>query len=179
LTENAVDNQIRLALAADDPAALELIWDRYARDLLVYLQALLCSRSDAEETLQEVFVKLVRKRRHLAKAVNLRAYLFQIARHEAATSAKRRRRQPADAEPWLVAAEAVTYDQGVADDLARALAALPQEQRAVIVLKVYRDQTFQQISEVLGISQNTAASRYRYGMDKLRILLRSWSHESQ
>ena len=169
-----MDNPIRLALAADDPAAVELIWDRYARDLLAYLQSVLCSRTDAEEALQEVFVRLVRKRRHLVKARNLRAYLFQIARHEAATCAKKRRRQPVDAAPWLVAAEGIAPDQDLADDLAKALAALPDEQRTVIILKVYQGQTFQEISETLGISQNTAASRYRYGMEKLRTLLRSW-----
>jgi len=174
LDEKAVDNPIRLALAADDPAAVELIWDRYARDLLAYLQSVLCSRTDAEEALQEVFVRLVRKRRHLVKARNLRAYLFQIARHEAATCAKKRRRQPVDAAPWLVAAEGIAPDQDLADDLAKALAALPDEQRTVIILKVYQGQTFQEISETLGISQNTAASRYRYGMEKLRTLLRSW-----
>lgn len=174
MDENAVDNPIRLALAADDPVAVELIWDRYASDLLAYLQAVLCSRIDAEETLQEVFIRLVRKRRHLAKARNLRAYLFQIARHEAATYARRRRRQPVDAASWLVAAEGIAADQDLADDLAKALGGLPQEQRTVIVMKVYQDQTFQEISAVLGISPNTAASRYRYGMEKLRTLLRSY-----
>jgi RNA polymerase sigma-70 factor (ECF subfamily) len=174
LDENAVDNPIRLALAVDDPVAVELIWDRYASDLLAYLQAVLCSRIDAEETLQEVFIRLVRKRWHLAKARNLRAYLFQIARHEAATYARRRRRQPVDAASWLVAAEGIAADQDLADDLAEALGGLPQEQRTVIVMKVYQDQTFQEISAVLGISPNTAASRYRYGMEKLRTLLRSY-----
>jgi len=169
-----VDNPIRLALAVDDPVAVELIWDRYASDLLAYLQAVLCSRIDAEETLQEVFIRLVRKRWHLAKARNLRAYLFQIARHEAATYARRRRRQPVDAASWLVAAEGIAADQDLADDLAEALGGLPQEQRTVIVMKVYQDQTFQEISAVLGISPNTAASRYRYGMEKLRTLLRSY-----
>jgi len=174
LDENTVDNPIRLALAADDPAAVELIWDRYTTDLLAYLQALLCSRTDAEEALQEVFVRVVRKRRHLAKARNLRAYLFQIARHEAATFAKRRSKEPMIPDPWLVAVEEITSDQDLAEDLTKALAGLPQEQRAVIVLKVYQDRTFQEIAESLGISQNTAASRYRYGMEKLRTLLRSY-----
>jgi RNA polymerase sigma-70 factor, ECF subfamily len=174
LGDEAEDNPIRLALAADDPAAVELIWDRYACDLLAYLQAMLGSRTDAEEALQEVFVRVVRKRRHLAKARNLRAYLYQIARHEAATYARKRGRQPTEAVSWLVRGEGIANDQDLADDLARALAVLPQEQRSVIVLKVYRGQTFQEVSEALGISPNTAASRYRYGMEKLRTLLRSW-----
>ena len=116
MDESTADNQIRLALAADDPGAVERIWDRYARDLLAYLQAVLCSRVDAEETLQEVFVRLVRSRGHLAQARCLRAYLFQIARHEAATFAKRRRSYPVQPGPWLVAGDAGGQEQGLAED---------------------------------------------------------------
>jgi RNA polymerase sigma-70 factor (ECF subfamily) len=55
--------------------------------------------------------------------------------------------------------------------LQAALASLPRPQREVIVMKIYRQKTFLEISRLLGISQNTAASRYRYGMEKLRTLL--------
>ena len=53
----------------------------------------------------------------------------------------------------------------------RSVKAVNPEQRAVIVLKIYRDRTFKQIAELLGLSQNTAASRYRYGIQRLRSLL--------
>jgi RNA polymerase sigma-70 factor, ECF subfamily len=49
-----------------------------------------------------------------------------------------------------------------------ALAALPAEQREIVHLKVFEDQTFQQIAALLGIPLNTAASRYRYALDKMR-----------
>ena len=54
----------------------------------------------------------------------------------------------------------------------RALADLPSEQRAVVHLKLWENLTFEQIAEALDISPNTAASRYRYGVDKLRDQLR-------
>jgi RNA polymerase sigma-70 factor (ECF subfamily) len=50
----------------------------------------------------------------------------------------------------------------------RALAALPLEQREVIALKVDAGLTFAEIAEVTGVSPNTAASRYRYALEKLR-----------
>jgi len=52
-----------------------------------------------------------------------------------------------------------------------ALRTLPAEQREVIVMKIWGEQTFEAISKALGISQNTAASRYRYGMNNLRKIL--------
>ena len=56
--------------------------------------------------------------------------------------------------------------------LADALAELPAEQRAVVHLKFWEGLTFEQIAEALDIPLNTAASRYRYGLDKLREWLR-------
>jgi DNA-directed RNA polymerase specialized sigma24 family protein len=64
----------------DDPSALEMIWERYAPDMLGYLTGLHCSRHDAEDTLQEVFVTIARKRESVAKARFLKPYLFQLAR---------------------------------------------------------------------------------------------------
>ena len=53
-----------------------------------------------------------------------------------------------------------------------ALGELPEEQRAVVHLKLWEGLTFEQIAAALDISPNTAASRYRYGLDKLRERLR-------
>ncbi|RYD24670.1 MAG: hypothetical protein EOP86_28320, partial [Verrucomicrobiaceae bacterium] len=52
------------------------------------------------------------------------------------------------------------------------LMALPEEQRAVVHLKLWEDLTFARIAEVLGIPANTAASRYRYAMQKMRQALK-------
>ena len=56
--------------------------------------------------------------------------------------------------------------------LSAALGELPADQRAVVHLKLWEGLTFEQIAELLGIPLNTAASRYRYGLDKLRERLR-------
>jgi RNA polymerase sigma-70 factor (ECF subfamily) len=56
--------------------------------------------------------------------------------------------------------------------LSNALGELPAEQRAVVHLKLWEGLTFETIAETLGLSPNTAASRYRYGLDKLRARLR-------
>ena len=56
--------------------------------------------------------------------------------------------------------------------LSAALGELVSEQRTVVHLKLWERLTFEQIAELLGIPPNTAASRYRYGLDKLRHRLR-------
>jgi RNA polymerase sigma-70 factor (ECF subfamily) len=57
-------------------------------------------------------------------------------------------------------------------ELADALGELPADQRAVVHLKLWSGLTFERIAEVLEVPLNTAASRYRYGLDKLRARLR-------
>jgi len=56
----------------------------------------------------------------------------------------------------------------VVASLSNALQDLPDHQREVVVLKLWGDQTYEQIGELLSISPNTAASRYRYGLEKLK-----------
>jgi len=77
------------------------------------------------------------------------------------------------AEPEKIFAPASDPDEAAfRDELSTALAELPAEQRAVVHLKLWEGLTFEQIAEALGIPPNTAASRYRYGLDKLRERLR-------
>jgi len=175
LEKHPADESIRAALAGGDPAAVELLWDRYACDLLALLQSILCSRHDAEDVLQTLFVRIVQKRRALAKARCLDAYVYRMARNEAATYVRGRRRRDgrkARSDGWLVPRESDRRRYDLTEQMQVALNRLPRRQREVVVLKTYRDKTFAEIGRLLGVSLNTAASRYRYGMERLRGLLK-------
>lgn len=169
------DAAIRAALAADDDRALDLVWDQYGGALFGLVASIVRSRHDAEEVQQEVFIKIARQRQRLLAAGNLRAYLYGMARNEALSwlRAPARREVPADpADFWLVPAVDSAPDEEAAAGVNHALNDLPEEQRTVVFLKIYHDQTFVEIGAALKISLNTAASRYRYALDKLRTLLR-------
>ncbi len=188
MDKRAAEELIRAALRRDDPAACELLWDRYAGEVFALLQAVLCSRHDAEDVLQTIFVRIVRKRRYLAAARCLDAYVYQIARNEATSFLRRHRRErllTPDASPWLVGdpkreesrlgtlpAEPADGGRETAEALQAALTRLPPLQREIVVLKTYQDKTFREIAEMLDLSLNTVASRYRYGMEKLRAWLK-------
>lgn len=174
----AAEDPIRAALTRDDPVAVELIWDRYAAGLFAFLAGTLCSKHDAEDVLQAVFVRIVRKRRHLAKARCLDAYVCGIARNEAVSFLRRRRRKPVatlEDDAWLTAPDSGKPGAELIEELQAALTRLPQAQREVVVLKVYQDKTFREIAKLLDVSLNTAASRYRYAMERLRTLLKESS----
>jgi RNA polymerase sigma factor (sigma-70 family) len=178
LDKTTRDKAIQTAVASGDPVALEWLWDDYAGDLFAFLCSFLGCRTDAEDCLQQVFTKLVQKSNRLCQARNLKAYLFQMARNEARTLLRRRprrARQNLDTD-WLVVKNSQnTFD--LRDQMAWALNTLPEKQRTVLVLKLYRERTFLEISRMLGLSQNTVASQYRYGLAKLRNLLKEEIHE--
>ena len=168
-----IDNQIRRQLANGDSSAIDKIWEQYASDLFGYMISILCSRQDAEDVLQAVFIKIAQHRQSVAKAQSLKAYLFRIGRNEALNSIKRRHRQKAlEAEAAWLQVNNTENKEYASKQLVAALASLPEEQRTVIVLKTYRKKTFREIAERLDLSENTTASRYRYGIEKLRILMR-------
>src|SRR5947209_19856301 len=79
-------------LARGEPAAFAELYDRCGDRCHHYLSAYLGSRDAADDVLQETFVRLVRGRGRLAKVDNLVAYVFTVARNEAAPHAGRRAR---------------------------------------------------------------------------------------
>jgi RNA polymerase sigma factor (sigma-70 family) len=78
---------------------------------------------------------------------------------------------------WLVPVGPAAPDEHRIQELAAGLAELPEKQRSVLVLKFYRDKTFREIGLLLGISENTAASCFRYGIEKLRQALMEGQNE--
>jgi RNA polymerase sigma-70 factor (ECF subfamily) len=165
------EKAIRAALRARDPRAVAMIWDAFAADLLAVLQGLLCHQENAEDCLQRLFVKIVGNPAAPAGARRLRAYLVRMARNEAYDWIRRHRKRPSGPlldEPWLAAA---SEDRDLAEQIAGGLERLPEQQRLVLILKVYRDKTFAQIGAMLKCSPHTAASRYRYGLRKMKTIL--------
>ena len=141
-----------------------------------YLALRLGSPDDAEDVLQEVFYRLARYSLRLRLVRNLRAFVFRIARNEANRYLRRKIRNEHVAGPTSAFAESFcrTYASPKEEDdrtIAEALAQIPKNQREVIVLKALEGMTFKEIAMAFGESINTVASRYRYGIEKLRQLL--------
>jgi len=154
------------------------LYDAHAAALFAFLLNLTRDEADTRDLLQEIFVKLAREPARLAGVRVERAFLVQLA-HNAAIDLLRRRgtrertKENFAAEMISPFAPATEPDEEMfRQALAAALAALPAEQRAVVHLKLWGDLTFAEIAAALEITPNTAASRYRYGLDKLRDQLR-------
>ena len=155
---------------------LERIYDAHASGLFHYLVSFTKTEADAHDLLQELFIKLARG---VAMDVQSeKAFLFRLA-HNLAIDWLRRRKVRWDSEERLLAElDAAPQDAENPDtalltrSFAEAMQTLPDEQRTILQLKLWDGLTFEEIAEAQGIPLNTAASRYRYGLEKLRALLR-------
>jgi len=157
---------------------IERLYDGHAQSLFAFLLNLTRDEADTRDLLQDIFVKLAREPKLLAGVRDQRAFLIRLA-HNAAIDLMRRRgardrtKENFAAEKTSPFAPADDPDETFfRNELSAALAGLPPEQRAVAHLKLWEGLTFEEIAAALDISPNTAASRYRYGLDKLRDRLR-------
>jgi RNA polymerase sigma factor (sigma-70 family) len=147
-------------------AEIELLYRQHGSALLLFAVAITGERSRAQDVIHHVFLNLIEKR-SLDRATDKKAYLFASVRNAALNEGKLRERTvPLDCDSaWF---DPPDRDYMGEQNLRRALAALPNDQREVVVLHIWGELTFSQISELLSISSNTAASRYRYALAKLR-----------
>lgn len=161
-----------------DPLDLESLYHAHAPVLFAFVLNLSRNESDTHDILQELFVKLSKNPSLLGGIDNPRAFLLKIVYRLALDHFRRHQTREKYTETFAEAQTGVfapSPDPDIAtfrQALSSALAGLPLEQRAVVHLKLWEDCTFEHIAGVLEISPNTAASRYRYGLDKLRSLLR-------
>ncbi|HUE37195.1 MAG TPA: sigma-70 family RNA polymerase sigma factor [Candidatus Acidoferrum sp.] len=157
---------------------IERLYDEHAPSLFAFLLNFTRDENDTRDLLQELFVKIAREPALLENASNERAFLIRLAHNRAIDLIRRRDVRERTKENFIaerVCLFAPANDPDVKffrEELAEALGELPEDQRAVMHLKLWEQLTFGEISEVLEISPNTAASRYRYGLDKLRERLR-------
>ncbi len=159
------------------PDWLAGVYDAHGPGLFRYALMILADHAAAEDVVQQVFARLAR-RPAAAPPIDAEArYLRRAVRHECFSRLRARRREATyrvDARrPLIEAADprASRSDERLA--IEAALDALPPEQREVVHLKVFDGRTFEEIAAITGVTINTAASRYRYALEKLRAALGS------
>lgn len=154
---------------------LERIHEEHLTAMYRHGLSLLRDEAAVRDLLQDVFLKLAEGRANLGEMESERAYLLRMVHHGAIDRMRRDkvRRDHAEKKPEEIFLSSPDPDrEAFRRQLEMALGQLPPEQREVVVLKLWEERTFDEISQICGIPLNTAASRYRYALDKLRSFLR-------
>ena len=171
------DKWLSLRFKQGSKTAFSRIYKRYRDDLLRLATSLLNEKPQAEDVVHEAFIALVEARESFRITGNLKGYLITSVVNRARNLNRnlnnrqrlhpdpnyldRRQQRP---DEWALCSE--QYDR-----LRQALAGLPYDQREVIALHIRGQLTFQDIAQMQKVSIKTVQSRYRYGLNKLRVLL--------
>ena len=151
----------------------ENLYTKKAAELVLYGRALGLSHSEAEDVLQETFVALLQKTETPLMAEHYCVRSFRNRARNYRRSLWRRLTRELESHRWFEK----NPEHPAERDAMRCLERLPVEQREVIVLKIWHGYTFEEIGGLLDIPANTAAGRYRYSLQKMKLFLESASYE--
>jgi RNA polymerase sigma-70 factor, ECF subfamily len=152
----------------------EKFYDAKSKGLILYGRALGLSHGEAEDVLQETFLALMqmpefpREPEHYC----LRSFRNRALNHK--RSLWRRLTRELESQRWFEKSPGESPAERAAMNC---LAELPAEQRETVVLKIWNQLTFEEIGGLLEISPNTAAGRYRYGLQKIKFQLEGANYE--
>ena len=146
-----------------DRDSVRQLYEQHARGLLAYACTFVTSFATAEDVLHQVFERLLRG--DLAITAAPVAYLYRAIRNASLNKIRDRAGEVDFDEGWLDSPAGMEH---TAVELQSALRELPEQQREVILLHVWGKMSFEEVASALEIPPNTAASRYRYGLSKLR-----------
>jgi RNA polymerase sigma-70 factor (ECF subfamily) len=173
------DRQLIERLRQGDPQALRACYEMYKDTLLTTAACMLGNVSAGKDCLHDVFVQFASNVRKLGIAENLKGYLTTCIANRARDMLRQRARQNWAMDKIAQETEHDTTpppqptDSDQTNKVYRALGEIPDQQREVITLHLHGDMTFKEIARSQKASINTIQSRYRYGLDKLRQLLRT------
>ena len=150
-------------------AHVKELYEKHGDALAAYACCCGLDFAAAEDAVQQVFLKLLRGDTSAPRMPV--AYLYRSVRNASLNLQRNRRHEtgPFEQEKWFV------RDQGAPEEvlaLQAALSELPEEQREVVFLRMWSGLTLREIADATKMPMNTAASRYRYALEKLREKLK-------
>jgi RNA polymerase sigma-70 factor (ECF subfamily) len=161
-----------------DPDAWQALVRAHEKQVYNFGLRMSGNSDDAKDLLQEVFLSAYQNLSRFRQDAKFSTWLMRIAYNRAIDQS--RRRKVRDADPLPEPPEMVDERPGPATEtqnrqrnqrLQQWLGALSEEQRMVIELKFFQEMTFEDIADLVGISANTAKTRFYAGLTRLKTLM--------
>ena len=171
------DKFLVLKLKRGSTDALQRIYEKYKDELLALAIALSNDRTASEDALHDVLVSFVQYAGKLRLRTSLKSYLSSCIANRVRNLNQAKMGRTGRLDQAKTVGDCNEPDrQAMSAELFlridRAMVELPYPQREVIILHLQSGMRFRAIAEMRGVSINTVQSRYRYGLDKLRSLLK-------
>jgi len=171
-------NHLIALISDDDTDAFETIFNLYHRRVYAFAQSLLNSSQDAEEIVQNVFLALWIQRKKLHISSSFTSYLYSIVRYKVYDFIHQKINHEAyikftlehNNEYSFVTEDEITYSE-LEKLFQQALQKLPERRREIFILSRIEKLSYKEISEKLGISENTVDTQIRHALNFLRLQL--------
>lgn len=177
---NNPGDELRLVkkIRGGDAGSFELLFRKYYGDMCGFVNSFPVTAPDSEDIVQNIFLNIWNNRANWSPGISLKSYLFRAAKNGALNRMKHLsvERNYAEREwqsgPWLV--------ENIENELDRkeflslinmAVSRLPEKCRTIFLMRSREELTYREISEVLGISENTVATQVGRAIRKLNKLL--------
>lgn len=181
------DEDLMLCYRDGDAAAFDELYSRHKGGLYRYLLRQCRDAAAAEELFQDIWMNLIRARRSYAVTAKFTTYLFRLAHNRLVDHYRKRthgstvslddedgRELDEPIAPCQGQPEAIYDSKQQAARLITLLEALPEAQREAFVLQHEAGMSIEEIATATGVSPETAKSRLRYAMAKLRQGMSEW-----
>jgi RNA polymerase sigma-70 factor (ECF subfamily) len=187
------DEDLMLRYQQGEVRAFEILLERHRKPVFNFILRFVQNKELAEDLLQEAFLRVIRSAAKYKRQAKFTTWLYTIARNlcvDQSRRAKHRKAQSLDASLSTSEGSGTLLDVVAGNDmpsdrtlvsqeihkkLHAALAELSEEQREVFLMREFLDMPFKQISDVVGVPENTVKSRMRYALQKLRMELEEFS----
>jgi RNA polymerase sigma factor (sigma-70 family) len=168
--------QVVSAAQKGDTRAIATLLDGSHAHVHRFARTLCSTPEDAEDAAQEALIVLYRKIGTLRAAAALASWMFQIVRHECIRRSRLALRAPISPSPQPSSTEETALVRLEVERIVASIAALPSEQRAVLVLRDIQGLSGSATAQSLGLSRAAMKSRLHRGRETLRSQLDSADH---
>jgi len=158
-----------------DEEAFGMLMSRYEKPLYFFIYRMVGNHEDAADICQRTFVQVFQKVKGFLARSSFKTWLYRIATNQSLnhirSSSRLRTEELSEEHPICVSNE---DRAGGADDelLRRMIAGLPEKQRLTLVLRIYQEMSFREISSVTGITENSAKVNFHHALGTLRKRMR-------
>ena len=174
--EHSQENEIIHRIQSGDTHAFGVLYDAYIKDIYRFIYYKTHQKEVAEDLTSEVFTKAFEKLSSFSTDKgSFRPWLYQIARNKVIDHYRTRKSSENIEDAWDIASnenqERDLEAKQMADQLQEFLHLLTSDQRDIIVMRLWQDMSYKEISEVLGKTETNCRVSYARGVEKLRTLM--------
>nr|WP_276531922.1 sigma-70 family RNA polymerase sigma factor [Brevibacillus invocatus] len=177
-----IEDLIRRAVQEKDQEAFRWLVQIHQGKIYMYCYRLFWNRQEAEDAVQEIFMKVYQRLGEYKPTASFSAWLYKIAYHHCLNELRRKQLMQkvkdiffSRTEVAAVSAEEIVQDKVFSEPIAKILEKLTLEERNLLVMRIFDEKTFEEMGEIIGKRQETVKKRY----ERLRKKVRNMITESE